>query len=233
MISYVFLQTCCILLVLLLGALSVTLLFVQGANSLLGSLGGDAKGRRVIIHSTRPKWKFTFISLVLFWGASQAILYFLSPNDYNKLWMSLYGPYGLWMALFIFSVLQTVLYVFQSILSRVLKSRPFHLFFVMTGMAIPFLFGSILGTFLEHKHFPRWSIFDTDGLDALLDPWVLFFGFTVFFLARVLGTLYVLRNVDDADIRSRARVRLTGSAIAFTGLFGVYLIHLLINSFSE
>ncbi len=233
MISYVFLQTCCILLVLLLGALSVTLLFVQGANSLLGSLGGDAKGRRVIIHSTRPKWKFTFISLVLFWGASEAILYFLSPNDYNKLWMSLYGPYGLWMALFIFSVLQTVLYVFQSILSRVFESRPFHLFFVMTGMAIPFLFGSILGTFLEHKHFSRWSIFDTDGLDALLDPWVLLFGFTVFFLARVLGTLYVLRNVDDADIRSRARVRLTGSAIAFTDLFGVYLIHLLINSFSE
>ena len=102
---------------------------------MLGSLGGDAKGRRVIIHSTRPKWKFTFISLVIFWGASQAILYFLSHNDYNKLWMSLYGPYGLWMALFIFSVLQTVLYVFQSILSRVFGSRPFHLSFVMTGMA--------------------------------------------------------------------------------------------------
>ena len=222
----VFLQHYWRLLILLLGALSVTSLFVQGANSLFGSLGGDAKGRMIIIHSTRPKWKFTFISFVLFWGASQAILCFLSPNDYDRLWMPLYGPYGLWMLLFILSVLQTVLYAFPNKLSRMLESRLFHFFFVMIGMAIPFLFGSILGTIFEYKHFPRLSVFDADGLDVLLNPWVLLCGLTVFFLARVLGTLYILRNIDDADIRSRARVRLTGSAIAFTGLFGVYLAHL-------
>lgn len=224
MISYVFLQTCCGLLVLLLGALSVTFLFVLGVHSLLGSLGGDAEGCRVIISSTRPKWKFTFITLILFGGAFNLSLLLL----YN-----LNCGYGLWALLLILSVLQTVLYGLQDKLTRALGTRTFQFFFVMTGMTIPFFFGSALGAFLEHKHFLRWSIFDTDGLDALLDPWVLLFGFTVFFFARVLGTLYVLRKVSDVDIRSRARVRLTGSAIAFTGLFGVYLIHLLFNSFSE
>ena len=224
MISYGFLQTCCGLLVLLLGALSVTFLFVLGVHSLLGSLGSDAEGCRVIISSTRPKWKFTFITLILFGGAFNLSLLLL----YN-----LNCGYGLWALLLILSVLQTVLYGLQDKLTHAWGARTFQFFFVMIGMTIPFFFGSALGAFFEGMHSVGQWTSASHGLDALLDPWVLLLGFSVLFLARVLGTLYVLRKVNDADIRSRARVRLTGSAIAFTGLFGVYLIHLLINSFSE
>jgi cytochrome d ubiquinol oxidase subunit II len=72
----------------------------------------------------------------------------------------------------------------------------------------------------------RWTN-ASHGLDALLNPWVLVFGFAVVFLARVLGILYVINNVDDEDIRSRGSVRLVGAAIPFVILFVAYLVHLL------
>jgi len=49
------------------------------------------------------------------------------------------------------------------------------------------------------------------------------------FLARTLGTLYIINNVDDEDIASRASVRLVGSAIPFLVLFVAYLVHLLLK----
>ena len=67
------------------------------------------------------------------------------------------------------------------------------------------------------------------GLDALLNPWVLVLGFAVVFLARVLGILYVMNNVDDEDIRSRGSVRLIGNAVPFVLLFVAYLVHVLLK----
>ncbi len=49
------------------------------------------------------------------------------------------------------------------------------------------------------------------------------------FLARILGILYVMNNVDDEDIRSRGSVRLLGNTIPFLILFVAYLIHLLLK----
>ena len=49
------------------------------------------------------------------------------------------------------------------------------------------------------------------------------------FLARVLGILYIINNVDDEDIRSRASVRLIGAAVPFLVLFVAYLVHLLLK----
>jgi cytochrome d ubiquinol oxidase subunit II len=67
------------------------------------------------------------------------------------------------------------------------------------------------------------------GLDALLNPWVLIFGLAVMFLARVLGILYIINNVNDEDIRSRASKRLIGAAVPFLVLFVTYLVHLLLK----
>ena len=55
------------------------------------------------------------------------------------------------------------------------------------------------------------------------------FGFAVVFLARTLGILYIINNVDDEDIRSRASVRLVGAAVPFVVLFVAYLVHLLLK----
>ena len=67
--TYGFLQQYWWFLVSLLGALLVFLLFVQGANSLIFSLGRDEDERRMIINSTGRKWEITFTTLVTFGGA--------------------------------------------------------------------------------------------------------------------------------------------------------------------
>jgi cytochrome d ubiquinol oxidase subunit II len=52
-------------------------------------------------------------------------------------------------------------------------------------------------------------------------------GLAIFFLARIMGVLYVMKEVDNADIYARARLRLTGSTIAFLAFFVAYFVHLL------
>ena len=49
------------------------------------------------------------------------------------------------------------------------------------------------------------------------------------FLARVLGTLYIINNVNNDDLRTRASFQLLASSIAFVVLFVVYLVHLLLK----
>ena len=58
---------------------------------------------------------------------------------------------------------------------------------------------------------------------------MLVFGFAVVFLARVLGALYVINNVDDNGIRSRGRHSLMVNAVPFVVLFVAYLVHLLLK----
>ena len=64
--TYDFLQHYWWFLVSLLGALLVFLLFVQGGNSLLFTLGRTAEERRLMINSTGRKWEITFTTLVTF-----------------------------------------------------------------------------------------------------------------------------------------------------------------------
>lgn len=233
--SYEMLQQYWWFLVSLLGALLVLLMFVQGANSLVGSLGGDAEGRRVIINSTGRKWEFTFTTLVTFGGAFFASF----PLFYST---SFGGAYWLWMIILFSFVLQAVSYEFQNKLGNLLGARTFQFFLVLNGILGPVLLGGAVATFFEGSNFivekdnltgmqpviSQWAN-ASHGLDALLNPWVLVFGFAVFFLARILGILYVMNNVDDEDIRSRASMRLVGSTIAFLVLFVTYLVHLLLK----
>ena len=244
--TYEFLQQYWWFLVSLLGALLVFLLFVQGANSLVGSLGGDDEGRRLVINSTGRKWEFTFTTLVTFGGAFFASF----PLFYST---SFGGAYWLWMIILFSFVLQAVSYEFQNKLGNLLGAKTFQFFLVLNGILGPVLLGGAVATFFEGSNFlvakdnltelspltsdllpqtspviSQWAN-ASHGLDALLNPWVLVFGFAVFFLARILGILYVMNNVNDADIRARARVRLVGSTIAFLVLFVSYLVHLLLK----
>ena len=233
--SYEFLQQYWWFLVSLLGALLVFLMFVQGANSLVGSLGGGAEGRRVVVNSTGRKWEFTFTTLVTFGGAFFASF----PLFYST---SFGGAYWLWMIILFSFVLQAVSYEFQNKLGNLLGAKTFQMFLVINGILGPVLLGGAVATFFEGSNFivekdnltgmqpviSQWAN-ASHGLDALLNPWVLCFGFAVFFLARILGILYVMNNVNDENIRSRASVRLVGTTIAFLILFVSYLVHLLLK----
>ena len=61
---YTFLQHYWWFIISLLGGLLVFLLFVQGGNSLIFSLGKTEEQRRMLVNSTGRKWEFTFTTLV-------------------------------------------------------------------------------------------------------------------------------------------------------------------------
>ena len=63
----------------------------------------------------------------------------------------------------------------------------------------------------------------------MLDPWNLILGFAVLFLARILGILYVMNNVNDEDIRSRGSVRLVGNTVCFLIFFLAFVIRTLVK----
>lgn len=63
--DYIFLQNYWWFLVSLLGALLVFLLFVQGGNSLLFTLGRNDEERALLVNSTGRKWEFTLPPLSL------------------------------------------------------------------------------------------------------------------------------------------------------------------------
>ena len=236
--TYEFLQHYWCFVVALLGALLVFLLFVQGANSLAGSLGYTEEGRRLVYNSTGRKWEFTFTTLVTFGGAFFASF----PLFYST---SFGGAYWLWMLILFTFVLQAVSYEFQNKIGNFLGPKVFQFFLTLNGIMGPLLLGGAVATFFEGSNFiiakdnlidagsftpiiSRWAN-ASHGLDALLNPWVLVFGFSVVFLARILGILYIMNNINDEDIRSRGSVRLLGAAVPFLILFVAYLVHLLLK----
>ncbi|MBR4730399.1 MAG: cytochrome d ubiquinol oxidase subunit II [Prevotella sp.] len=242
--SYTFLQHYWWFIVSLLGALLVFLLFVQGANSVARSLGYTDEGRRLVYNSTGRKWEFTFTTLVTFGGAFFASF----PLFYST---SFGGAYWLWMIILFTFVLQAVSYEFQNKIGNFLGPKTFQFFLTLNGIVGPLLLGGAVATFFEGSNFlieknnlvdldsmvnGQWSMViisrwanASHGLDAVLNPWVLVLGFAVVFLARVLGILYVMNNVNDEDIRSRGSVRLIGAAVPFLVLFVAYLVHLLLK----
>ena len=236
--TYEFLQHYWCFIVSLLGAILVFLLFVQGANSVASSLGYTEEGKRLVYNSTGRKWEFTFTTLVTFGGAFFASF----PLFYST---SFGGAYWLWMLILFTFVLQAVSYEFQNKIGNFLGPKTFQFFLTLNGILGPLLLGGAVATFFEGSNFfieknnlidataitpiiSRWAN-ASHGLDALLNPWVLVLGFAVVFLARVLGILYVMNNVDDKDIRSRVPGRLIGAAVPFLVLFVAYLVHVLLK----
>ena len=236
--SYTFLQHYWWFIVSLLGAILVFLLFVQGANSVAHSLGRTEEERRMVYNSTGRKWEFTFTTLVTFGGAFFASF----PLFYST---SFGGAYWLWMIILFKFVLQAVSYEFQNKIGNILGPKTFQFFLTLNGIVGPLLLGGAVAPFVEGSNFiivkenlvdagaitpiiSRWAN-ASHGLDALLNPWVVVFGFAVVFLARSLGILYIINNVADENIRSRASVRLVGAAVPFVVLFVGYLVHLLLK----
>lgn len=234
--TYSFLQNYWWFLVSLLGALLVFLMFVQGANAMLFSLGRNGAERRLLVNSTGRKWELTFTTLVTFGGAFFASF----PLFYST---SFGGAYWLWMIILFTFVLQAVSYEFQNKMGNFLGPKTFQAMLVINGLVAPLLLGGAVATFFNGSNFivdkMNLTVFSQPvishwanascGLDALLDPWNLVLGLAVMFLAQVLGILYVMNNVNDENIRSRGSVRLVGCAAPFVLLFVAFLIRTLLK----
>ena len=232
--TYVFLQHYWWAVVSLLGAILVFLLFVQGGNSLLFCIGKDDVGKQLLINSTGRKWEFTFTTLVTFGGAFFASF----PLFYST---SFGGAYWLWMIVLFTFVLQAVSYEFQSKMGNLLGRRTYRIFLVINGVVGPVLLGGAVATFFTGSSFivdkgnltelsmpviSSWAN-ASHGLDALLNVWNVVFGLAVFFLARILGALYFINNIDSGEIVSSSRRVLKVETPVFLVFFLAFFIKIL------
>lgn len=234
--SYIFFQNYWWFIVSLLGSLLVFLMFVQGANSLIFSLGHTAEERRLVVNSTGRKWELTFTTLVTFGGAFFASF----PLFYST---SFGGAYWLWMIILFSFILQAISYEFQNKMGNIFGVTTFQWFLIINGIVGPLLLGGAVATFFDGSNFvvdkmnitnhfqpviSHWAN-GSNGLDALLDHWNLIFGLSVMFLARVLGVFYIINNVEDDAIRTRGRRQLLLNTIPFLVLFLTFLVRTLVK----
>ena len=211
-------------------------MFVQGANSLVFNLGKTEQERRMVVNSTGRKWETTFTTLVTFGGAFFASF----PLFYST---SFGGAYWLWMIILFSFVVQAVSYEFQNKLGNILGVKTFQWCLVINGILGPVLLGGAVATFFNGSNFlvdkinitngmapviSRWANY-SHGLDALLDIWNVVLGLAVFFLARILGLLYIINNVADDTLRARSRKHLIYNTGAFLLLFLPFLIRTLLK----
>lgn len=238
MITYTFLQQYWWFLVSLLGGLLVFLMFVQGANNLIFQVGRDETERTMIVNSTGRKWEFTFTTLVTFGGAFFASF----PLFYST---SFGGAYWVWMLLLVSFVLQAVAYEFQSKSGNVLGRTAYRAFLVFNGFVGPFVLGAAVGTFFTGAEFVvnREAMSSADvqsfspvistwanawhGLEALGNVWNLVLGLAVFFLSRILGSLYLINNINDDSLRQRLRRMIMVDTVPFLLLFLAFVGYLL------
>ena len=234
--TYILLQHYWWFIISLLGGILVFLMFVQGGNTMIYSLGRNEDDYKMMINSTGRKWEFTFTTLVTFGGAFFASF----PLFYST---SFGGAYWLWMIILFSFVLQAVSYEFQSKAGNLLGKNTYRMFLIINGILGPVLLGGAVATFFTGSDFvvnkmnlaefsaPVISSWGNSGhgLDALLDIWNVVMGLAVFFLARILGTLYFINNIDNEQLVARGRRLLMINTPAFLAFFLAFLVRVLIG----
>ncbi|MDF9829209.1 cytochrome d ubiquinol oxidase subunit II [Parabacteroides sp. PF5-6] len=222
-------------LISLLGALLVFLLFVQGGQSLLFTMGKTEIQQKMMLNSTGRKWEFTFTTLVTFGGAFFASF----PLFYST---SFGGAYWVWILILLCFVIQAVSYEYQAKKGNLLGKKTYRAFLWINGVLGPILLGTAVGTFFHGAEFVVNKEQITDiampvistwanpwhGLEAVLVIWNVVLGLALFFLARVLALLYFINNIEDNDLIPRCRKRLIPETGLFLVFFLAFLIHLIL-----
>ena len=191
------------ILICILGGLLVFLLFVQGGQSLLYTIGKNKDERDLIVNTLGHKWEYTFTTLVVFGGAFFASF----PLFYST---SFGGAYVVWMLILFCFVLQAVSYEYRNKKNNFLGSRTYEVFLMINGFAAPLLLGAAVATFFTGSPFRLGVMHDVEwmtpwrGLDALFVITNYFLALAVFFLARTLAALYFILTIDDPNIRRDA-----------------------------
>ena len=144
--TYALLQHYWWFVVSLLASLLVFLLFVQGGQTLLFTIGKDKIQQKMLMNSTGRKWEFTFTTLVTFGGAFFASF----PLFYST---SFGGAYWLWMLILVCFIIQAVSYEYQSKKGNFIGKRAYQVFLIINGVMAPILLGSAVGMFFTGADF--------------------------------------------------------------------------------
>ncbi|MDR2086011.1 MAG: cytochrome d ubiquinol oxidase subunit II [Dysgonamonadaceae bacterium] len=232
-------------LISLLGGILVFLLFVQGGQSLIYSLGKKEQHLNTLIGSLNKKWELTFTTLVTF-GAG----FFASfPLFYST---SFGGAYWVWMLILFSFVIQAVSYEFIAKKGNFLGKRTYKAFLFLNGLLGPVLLGAAVSTLFYGAEFivnkdnltgvmpviSSWqnplhgleAAIPVTGAATIANLWNIALGLAIFFLARSLGALYFINNINDDEIRTNARKQLLINVIGFLLFFLPYLIALLFKT---
>lgn len=218
-------------LVSLLGALLVFLMFVQGGQSLIWTLGRTEEQRRMLLLATGRKWELTFTTLVTFGGAFFASF----PLFYST---SFGGAYWVWVLILLCFVVQAVSYEFQLKNGNVLGTTTYRVFLLLNGLLGPLLIGTAVGTFFTGAEFvvdkaaiaqPAMPVISSwvnplHGLEAAMVPQNLMLGLSVLLLTRVLACLYFLNSIADEALRTNCRRRLRMESGFFLLFFLTWLL---------
>jgi cytochrome d ubiquinol oxidase subunit II len=223
----------------LLGALLVFMMFVQGGQTLIYTVGKSETERTMIINSLGRKWELTFTTLVTFGGAFFASF----PLFYST---SFGGAYWVWMAILIAFVLQAVSFEFRKKPGNLLGERTYEFFLMGNGILGTLLIGTAVATFFTGSQFAvnKMNILNAadqanltisywtgpaHGLEAVFNLTNLALGLAVFFLARIIGAMYFMNNIDDENIFQRARKQVLLNSLPFLVFFLFFLGRVLLQ----
>jgi len=238
-LSQIALQEYWWILVSLLGAILVFLMFVQGGQTLIYTLGKTEDERTILVNLLGRKWEFTFTTLVTLGGAFFASF----PLFYST---SFGGAYWVWIAILLAFVVQAVSYEYRSKPNNLFGKRTFETLLFINGLLGTVLIGTAVGTFFTGSAFSVDTLNITKltgnempiisewkgtayGLEAALNIRNLALGLTVFFLARVLALLYFMNRIKNAEIMERVKKQLLINAIPFVTFFLMFTIWLLFS----
>jgi len=186
------------------GSLFLFLTFVQGGQTLILTTAQTEDEKSLIINSMGRKWELTFTTLVLFGGA----LFAAFPLFYAT---SFGGAYWVWMLILFTFVMQAVSYEYRKKPDNILGARTYEAFMCINGSVGILLIGAAVGTFFTGSNFSL-NLYNSvtwhtpfHGLEAALNPFNLAFGLFLVFLARILGAMYIVNNIEHAPLVARAR----------------------------
>ena len=226
-LSHLALQQYWWVIISLLASLLVFLMFVQGGQTLIFALGKKPMQKTMLVNALGRKWEFTFTTLVTFGGAFFASF----PLFYST---SFGGAYWVWMAILFCFIIQAIAYEFRSKPSNFLGQKTYDVFLFLNGALGTILIGTAVGTFFNGAVFSvnemnqsRWEI-SSHGLEAVLNWHNVALGLTVFFLARILGLMYFIRNISDEELIQNCRRQLIPNTAAFLVVFLAFAVRLLV-----
>ena len=232
--SHIMLQQYWWIIVSLLGAILVFLMFVQGGQTLIYTIGKTDDERTILINLLGRKWEFTFTTLVTFGGAFFASF----PLFYST---SFGGAYWVWILILIAFVVQAVAYEYRQKPGNFLGKRTYETLLFINGLLGTILIGTAVATFFTGSEFSvdkmnltritgdqmpvisEWKGL-ANGLEAALNLHNLMLGLTVFFLSRVLALLYFMNRVSNTQIMERVKKHLLVNAIPFVVFFLTFAI---------
>lgn len=226
-LSYFALQQYWWVIVSLLGSILVFLMFVQGGQTLIFTLAKTELEKKMLVNAFGRKWEFTFTTLVTFGGAFFASFPLFYATSFG-------GAYWVWMAILFAFIIQAVSFEFRSKPNNVFGAKTYEIFLLINGALGTILIGTAVGTFFTGSafsvdpvtNFSRWEN-QWYGLEAALNIQNLSLGLAVFFLARILGILYIMNSIDNDVLFARAKKHLLYDTLPFLVFFLFFVIRLM------